>query len=179
MKRGAAVFFLVLMILLAGCNSTDYKKAGQLFNGGAYERAMTIYQKLGDYKDSAREADGITADMRHRKEYEEAEAENEKLQDALRCVSKAFAVGDTVTHVKFGKGTVKSIEGLIMVANFPAKEVRGNIPIMIANGLLKCEKEDYSEEMDACRDVLKKYDTIPRRLEYAKKALEPYASYLE
>ena len=53
MKRGAAVFFLVLMILLAGCNSTDYKKAGQLFNGGAYERAMTIYQKLGDYKDSA------------------------------------------------------------------------------------------------------------------------------
>ena len=53
MKRGAAVFFLVLMILLAGCNSSDYKKAGQLFNGGAYERALTIYQKLGNYKDSA------------------------------------------------------------------------------------------------------------------------------
>ena len=53
MKRGAAVFFFVLMILLVGCNSTDYKKAGQLFNGGAYERALTIYQKLGGYKDSA------------------------------------------------------------------------------------------------------------------------------
>ncbi|MBQ6425615.1 MAG: hypothetical protein IJK14_00515 [Clostridia bacterium] len=53
MKRGAAVFFLVLMILLSGCNSSDYKKAGQLFNGGSYERALTMYQKLGDYKDSA------------------------------------------------------------------------------------------------------------------------------
>lgn len=112
-------------------------------------------------------------------EYEEAVAENEKLQDALKCVSKAFAVGDTVTHVKFGKGTVKSMEGLIFVADFSAKEVRGSIPVMIANGLLKCEKEGYSEEMEACRDVLKKYDTIPRRLEYAEKALEPYTQYLE
>ena len=53
MKRAAAVFIVVLMLLLVGCNSTDYKEAGQLFNGGAYERALTIYQKLGGYKDSA------------------------------------------------------------------------------------------------------------------------------
>lgn len=112
-------------------------------------------------------------------EYEEVAAENDKLQEALKCVSKAFVVGDTITHTKFGKGTVKSIEGLILVVSFPTKEVRGSIPVMIANGLLKCEKEDYFKEMETYCDVLKKYDTIPRRLEYAQKVLEPYADYLE
>lgn len=112
-------------------------------------------------------------------EYEEVVAENEKLQEALNYVSKAFVVGDTVNHAKFGKGTVKSIDGIYMVADYPEKEVRGSIPVMIANGLLKSGREEFAAQTEVYRNILKKYDSIPKRLDYAAKVLEPYTQYLE
>ncbi len=142
-----------------------------------------LYNKVSYTKRNSKEKE-LYVSMKNKaeqltREYEEAAAENEKLTEALEYVAEAFSVGDTVIHAKFGKGTVKSIEGMCLVADFPAKEVRGSIPVMIANGLLKSDREGFAEKTETYRDILKKYDSIPRRMEYAEKALEPYADYLE
>ena len=53
MRRFAAGLLVLLIVLsLTGCNSSDYRKAEKLFNGGSYEAAMVKFKKLGDYKDS-------------------------------------------------------------------------------------------------------------------------------
>ena len=43
----------MMVFLLTGCNSSDYKKALQLYEDGQYEEAISAFEALGDYKDSA------------------------------------------------------------------------------------------------------------------------------
>ena len=50
-----------------------YDSARREKEKGNQETALSYYQALGDYRDSAQEADGITEEMRSRKEYEQAE----------------------------------------------------------------------------------------------------------
>ena len=50
MKR--TVIILILILLLTGCESSDYKKALELEIGGRYEEAREIFISLGDYSDS-------------------------------------------------------------------------------------------------------------------------------
>ena len=53
MKRMTVLFlFLVLAISLCGCSSTDYNKATELYNAEEYLEASTLFEQLGDYKDS-------------------------------------------------------------------------------------------------------------------------------
>ncbi len=44
---------LVAVISATGCDSSDYKKATELYNSGQYSDANAIFSELGDYKDSA------------------------------------------------------------------------------------------------------------------------------
>ena len=50
------VCLLLTSFLLTGCNSSDYKKATQLYSEGNYEEALALFTKLGDYEDSAQMA---------------------------------------------------------------------------------------------------------------------------
>lgn len=50
------VCLLLASFLLTGCNSSDYKKATQLYSEGNYEDALALFTKLGDYEDSAQMA---------------------------------------------------------------------------------------------------------------------------
>ncbi len=113
------------------------------------------------------------------KDNEVAAEDNEKLTEAMEMIAKFFVVGDRVVHSKYGEGIVKAVEGINLVTEHHGMAFRGRLPVMIANGILKCEKDGYSEMVEKYRDVLKRYDSIPDRLKYTEKALEPYAEYLD
>lgn len=49
-------FCLCCSLVLTGCSGNDYKKATDLLNEKNYSEAVEIFQKLGDYKDSADKA---------------------------------------------------------------------------------------------------------------------------
>ena len=54
MKKTIAILLLVCICAgLCACESTDYKKAISLFNDREYESALTIFESIEDYKDSA------------------------------------------------------------------------------------------------------------------------------
>lgn len=51
-----AISLLVVFILvLTGCNSSDYKKAISLYENGSYEEAAAAFEALGDYQDSKKQ----------------------------------------------------------------------------------------------------------------------------
>lgn len=51
------IFALLLMLMLAlsltACDSSNYKEAMDLFNSEKYSDAVTVFEELGDYEDSA------------------------------------------------------------------------------------------------------------------------------
>lgn len=53
MKRALSVILIVLMVLIfSGCDSSDYKKATELFEQGEFAQAREIFAELADYEDS-------------------------------------------------------------------------------------------------------------------------------
>ncbi len=46
------VLALVMAFSLCGCNMSDYKKAQKAYESGDYENASTMFETLGDYKES-------------------------------------------------------------------------------------------------------------------------------
>lgn len=54
MRKLLAILLVSVMVLsLCACDSSDYKKATELYNEGNYPAAMTAFAALGDYKNSA------------------------------------------------------------------------------------------------------------------------------
>lgn len=55
MKKVVSLVLVALMMLFvfSGCNSSDYKEAVALMEQGNYKEAITLFEGLGDYKDSA------------------------------------------------------------------------------------------------------------------------------
>jgi len=49
----AMILVFALTVCLAGCDSSDYKKATGLYEEGKYEEAIAIFEELGDYENSA------------------------------------------------------------------------------------------------------------------------------
>jgi len=53
-KRGIAILMIVTLVFcLAGCQSSNYEKAQELFENGEYLEAAAIFEELEDYEDSA------------------------------------------------------------------------------------------------------------------------------
>lgn len=89
-KRIALILVAALMLaMLAGCDSADYKEAMALYEGGNYLEAAAMFESLGNYEDSAEQARNskyqyaqmLFADAR----YEEAIAAYEVLEDYKDC----------------------------------------------------------------------------------------------
>lgn len=53
MKKALSTMLIVLMVLIfSGCDSSDYKKATELFEQGEFAQARDIFAELEDYEDS-------------------------------------------------------------------------------------------------------------------------------
>lgn len=53
MKKVLTVVMAVMVLVLCGCKSGDYKKAVDLYETGNYAEAKVLFEKVGDYEDSA------------------------------------------------------------------------------------------------------------------------------
>ncbi len=42
----------MMCLMLAGCDSSQYKKTTSLYKAGEYEAATAIFEELGDYENS-------------------------------------------------------------------------------------------------------------------------------
>lgn len=51
------ILAVVTVFALAGCESSDYKKAQELYESGDYAAAQEIFADLGDYEDSEKMVD--------------------------------------------------------------------------------------------------------------------------
>ena len=111
--------------------------------------------------------------------FDKAQQDQILLNEALDYFVSLISAGDEVTHKTYGKGVIKGIDKNYIEIAFLEKETQISLPIAIANGLISMDKKGFAEKADEYRGVLKKYNSIPNRLEYAARALEPYEEYLE
>lgn len=92
-------FALVLCISFTGCNSSDYSKASKLEKAKDYTAAATIYESLGDYKDSSERLTDCKAMIDAIAKYETAkstaEQKNQKLDDAVSVARAIIDEGKT------------------------------------------------------------------------------------
>ena len=52
-RTAGVILCAVALLFLAACDSSDYKKATELYEYGQYDQAIALFTQLADYKDSA------------------------------------------------------------------------------------------------------------------------------
>jgi len=112
--------------------------------------------------------------------YDAAMKNEAELEEALEYFSTAVRVGDTVTHKKYGEGTVSQVNTQYIFIDFPSQgEIKQlGLPVVIANGIIKYNADDFDEKLSKYKTVMSKASSIPKQLDFAAKALEPYEEYL-
>lgn len=85
MKKIATIILMIILLAMVGCKNDDYKKAVSLFEYERYDEAQSIFEELGDYKDSrdyVKKCNYVKAQVLFTNEkYEEAQNAFEKLGD--------------------------------------------------------------------------------------------------
>lgn len=113
--------------------------------------------------------------------YEEAKQKADYLNEALRYFTETIKEAGIVKHKAYGNCDVLYVDSkyikLRIQKTGEAKQL--GLAIVIANGIISVDVPDFSEKKSEYIDVLKKADSIPRNLEYASRALEPYKEYLD
>lgn len=117
---------------------------------------------------------------RLKKDYDAAKEKNDRLQDALLYFTGAVNVGDTIHHKKYGACQVVGINEKYIFLNVPSEErIRQlGLSVVIANGIVWYDTEDFKEKQLTYKEILKKSEEIPKALDYAAKALEPFKEYV-
>ncbi len=112
--------------------------------------------------------------------FEEASAENQKLQDAIEYLEKLFAVDSVVVHKSYGKGKILENSDTKLKIEFESvgEKTLGLIPSVV-NGLIKPGTVDDSSHMTEVVNTLKRRDRITSVLNYAEKLLSEYAEFLD
>lgn len=112
--------------------------------------------------------------------YEEAREKAEKLDEALCYFTKTIKEAGTVKHKAYGECDVLSVDSkyLKLRVKKTGEEKQLGTAVVIANGIISMEEPGFAERKTEYGDVLKKADSIPKNLEYAARALEPYEGYL-
>ena len=122
-------------------------------------------------------ADKVKAEVL-KKEFETAKADMDALIEAKECLGSMIRVGDEITHNKRGIGTVKALDGNHLKLSFGDDEVLFGFLTLVANNLITVNKPGFSETVAKYKDIIKRYESIPRTFEYASKALKPYEEFL-
>ena len=113
-----------------------------------------------------------------KKSFDKAKADMDALQEVKDYLVKMIAVGDKIEHKAYGTGVVKAFDGDKMMLSFEEKEGQYSFMTLVANGIISVDKPGFKEKIEEYKDIIKKHDLIPRVLDYAAKALEPYEELL-
>ena len=111
---------------------------------------------------------------------EEARINFKELSDAKKYLNTVFAVGEKVHHKKYGDGVVQENNGTYIKVDFPnVGEKQLKTTISAAKGIISSDAIDYAETILGYKKLLEKEDNVLKRVEFAKKELEPYKEYLD
>lgn len=144
-----------------------------LFDGIAFSRPKSKEKQLIiEQKNKAKEA---------QEAYEKCRENAERLNDALQYFSSVIREVGGVGHKAYGDCDVISVDEryIRIKVRKSGEEKQLGLAVVIMNGIVNVDSLEFDAKRTEYMDVLKKADSIPRNLEYASRALEPYEEYLD
>ena len=144
-----------------------------LFDGIAFSRPKSKEKQLIiEQKNKAKEL---------QEAYEKCRENAERLNDALRYFSSLIRETGIVEHRTYGDCDVISVDEryIRIKVRKSGEEKQLGLAVVITNGIVKADLPEFDAKRTEYLEVLKKADSIPRSLEYAARALEPYEEYLD
>ena len=144
-----------------------------LFDGIAFSRPKSKEKQLIiEQKNKAKELQMA---------YEKCRENAERLNDALQYFVSAIIEAGAVIHRAYGECDVLSVDKRYMRIEVrrSGEEKQLGLAVVIMNGIVNVDSLEFDAKRTEYMDVLKKADSIPRNLEYASRALEPYEEYLD
>ena len=144
-----------------------------LFDGITFERPKSKEKQL--IVDQKNKAKALKA------AYIEAEEKVQLLEEALNYYINAISDAGNVKHKAYGLCEVLSVDSryIRLKIQKTGEEKQLGLAVVIANGIITLDSPDFNEKKDEYQDVMKKADSLPRNLDYAARALEPYEEYLD
>lgn len=111
---------------------------------------------------------------------EKAKQKLAELNEAKAFVAQVFQPGTVVRHKTFGTGTISEVSDSNFTAQFPSVGSKSLGTIMcIVNSLITVDDSETQEKLNGYRDILRQDQQICTAVNWAEKALLPYAEYLE
>lgn len=158
---------ILLFDIIYCCNVYD------LFDGITYTKPKSKEKQL--ILENRKKAKALKAD------YDEAKKAVDSLEEALSYFMGRIQEAGQVTHKVLGACDVTAVDSkyIYLKSQSTGEEKKLGLPVVLANGIVKLETEEFAEMRTKYLELLKKADSIPRKLEFATHALEPYEEYLE
>jgi len=113
--------------------------------------------------------------------YDEAKLAVDNLDEALMYFSSSMKAAGTVRHKMYGECEVITVDPRylkIRIVKSGEEKLLG-LAVVISNGIISLDTDEFKEKKDLYLPLLKKGESVPRALEYAARALEPYKEYLD
>ena len=119
--------------------------------------------------------------MQLKKSYDEAAEKVRLLDEAFLYFTNASKMAATVIHKVYGTCEVLAADNkyIRLKIQKTGEEKQLGLAVAIANGIIRIDVPDFDAKKAEYIDVLKKADSLPRNLDYAARALEPYEEYLD
>lgn len=119
--------------------------------------------------------------MQLKKAYDEAAEKVRLLDEAFLYFTNASKMAATVTHKVYGTCEVLAVDSkyIRLKIQKTSEEKQLGLAVVITNGIIRIDVPDFDAKKGEYIEVLKKADSLPRNLDYAARALEPYEEYLD
>ena len=144
-----------------------------LFDGITFERPKSKEKQLiVEQKNKAKEL--LSA-------YDEAKLAVENLDEALMYFASSMKSAGKVKHKMYGECEVITVDPRYLKIKIvkSGEEKQLGLAVVIANGIIVIDSDEFREKKELYLPLLKKAESVPRTLEYAARALEPYKEYLD
>lgn len=144
-----------------------------LFDGITFERPKSKEKQLiVEQKNKAKEL--LSA-------YDEAKLAVENLDEALMYFASSMKSAGKVKHKMYGECEVITVDPRYLKIKIvkSGEEKQLGLAVVIANGIIVIDSDEFREKKELYLPLLKKAESVPRSLEYAARALEPYKEYLD
>ena len=143
-----------------------------LFSGITFKRPKTKEKQLiQEKKEKA---------VRFAEELKTAQDELKKLQEALEYLNMVFKIGAGIQHKKYGMGTITDNNGSSIEIEFAnGDKKKFGMVLSAVNNIIVSQTDDYAEQMQKYREILKKEAAIKNAVSYAEKNFAEYAEYID
>lgn len=103
------------------------------------------------------------------------------LEEAIMYFTEALKNVGMVSHKIFGTCEVLSVDSkkIWIKIQKTGEEKQLGLALVIAKGVIRIDEPEFDEKRAEYLEILKIADSLPRKLDYAARSLEPYEEYLD